>query len=228
MGQFQAHTLEQHTQAFTQYLPSDKVFAAKNFDGSNLRKLFKGLSGELVRVDQIFQSVWDGTNLLETNDPDYMAAWESAVGIPNSYFTQTTSLTMDQRRNQVLIQLRSLGVLTAQDFIDLAALLGITITISPGTEISGFPLVFPFVFFASTTAARFTMVVNAPVSLSPYSFPMTFPLTFSSDESNILETLFNILKPANTQIIFNYNLQRSPPYVNCIKDKRRYFKCHRI
>lgn len=206
MTQFQAHTLEQQTQAFTQYLPNDKVFMAKNFDGSNLRKLFKGLSGEVVRVDQIFQSVWDGTNLLETNDPDYMAAWEAAVGIPNSYFTQTTSLTMEQRRNQVLIQLRSLGVLTAQDFIDLAALLGITITITPGSEVTGFPFVFPFILFGSITDARFTMIVNAPTSLDPFAFPMTFPLTFSSDEGNILETLFNILKPANTQIIFNYNL----------------------
>lgn len=206
MAQFQAHTLEQHTQAFTQYLPNDKVFMAKNFDGSNLRKLFKGLSGELVRVDQIFQSVWDGTNLLETNDPDYMAAWEAAVGIPNSYFTQTTSLTMDQRRNQVLIQLRSLGVLTAQDFVDLAALLGITITITPGSEVTGFPFVFPFILFGSATDARFTMIVNAPTNLNPFEFTMTFPLTFSSDESNILQTLFNILKPANTQIIFNYNL----------------------
>ncbi len=206
MIEFQAHTLEENTSALAAYLPNDKLFAAKNFDGTNLRKLLKGLGGELTRVDQIFQSVWDGTNILNTTDPNYMSAWEAAVGIPNTYFPQTTSLTIDERRQQVLIQLRSLGVLTAQDFIDLAALLGYVITISNDVEFGIFPLVLPFVLFGRESDVRFTMVVNAPTSLDPFVFPMVLPFTLSSDQGNILETLFNILKPANIQIIFNYIL----------------------
>lgn len=208
MTQFQAHTLDQQTEALSRYLPNDKIFSTKNFDGSNLRKLLKGLGGEITRVDQIFQSVWDGTNLLETNDPDYMSAWESAVGIPNSYFTQTTSLTINQRRNQVLVQLRSLGVLTAQDYVDLAALLGYTIEVYAGLEYGVlFPMVFPLVLIGTPTEARFTIVINMPASLAPTSvFTMTFPFTFSSGGSGILETLFNVLKPANTIIIYNYIL----------------------
>lgn len=206
MTGFEAHTLEQETDAMARYLPNDKLFAAKNFDGTNLRKLLIGMNGEVTYVDQIFESVWSGTNILTTTDPDYMAAWEAAVGIPNTYFTQTTSLTIEQRRQQVLIQLRSLGVLTSQDFIDLAALFGYVITISNGIMYGTFPMMFPFTFFGSKTDARFTMVVNAPTSLDPFTFPMTFPITFSPDQGNILETLFNILKPANTQIIFNYIL----------------------
>ncbi len=203
MAGFEAHTLQQQTDAMARYLPSDKLFATKNFDGTNLRKLLVGLNGEVVRVDQIFQSVWDGTNILTTTDTDYMSAWEAAVGIPNTYFAQTTSLTIEERRQQVLIQLRSLGVLTAQDFIDLAALLGVTITIIPGIDYGAFPLTFPIPFFATTTQARFTMIVNMPASLLGYTFPITFPLMFSSG-NNIISTLFNILKPANTVIIFNY------------------------
>lgn len=206
MIEFQAHTLQENTDALAAYLPNDKLFAAKNFDGTNLRKLLVGIGGELTRVDQIFQSVWDGTNILNTTDPDYMSAWENAVGIPNTYFTQTTSLTIEERRKQILIQLRSLGVETAQDFIDLAALFGYVITISNGTNYGTFPMMFPFTFFANVIDARFTMIVNAPASLNPYAFPLTFPLTFSPDQGNTLETLFNILKPANTKIIFNYIL----------------------
>ena len=125
-------------------------------------------------------------------------------GIPNTYFTETTSLTIEERRQQVLIQLRSLGVLTEQDFIDLAALLGITITIEHAIDYATFPMIFPIILLDRASQARFIMIVNAPASLNPFIFPMTFPITFSSTESNILETLFNILKPANTQIIFNY------------------------
>jgi len=204
MTGFLAHSLEENASTLAAYLPNDKLFAAKNLDGTNLRKLLKGLGGELTRVDQIFQSVWDGTNILETTDPNYMAAWEGAVGIPNTYFTETTSLTIEERRQQVLIQLRSLGVLTEQDFIDLAALLGITITIEHAIDYATFPMIFPIILLDRASQARFIMIVNAPASLNPFIFPMTFPITFSSTESNILETLFNILKPANTQIIFNY------------------------
>ena len=159
----------------------------------------------MTRVDQIFQSVWDGTNILTTTDPQYMAAWEGAVGIPNSYFPNTTSLTIEQRRQQVLIQLRSLGVLTEQDFIDLAALLGIAITIQHGIDYGTFPLIFPIPFFSSRIEARFTMIVNVPASLLGYTFPLSFPAMFSSGNT-IISTLFDILKPANTVIIYNYVL----------------------
>jgi hypothetical protein len=42
--------------------------------------MFYGLAGEFKRVDDLFQSVWDGTNILTTNDVNYMSLWEGAVG----------------------------------------------------------------------------------------------------------------------------------------------------
>jgi uncharacterized protein YmfQ (DUF2313 family) len=168
--------------------------------------LLQGLGGELTVLDQTIANTELGLNILETNDLDFISAWEAAVGIPNSYFPNTTSLPIEERRKQILIQIRSLGVLTAEDFINLAALLGFTITISSGVTYGTFPMMFPFTFFKDKVAARFTMIVNAPASLNPYGFPLTFPLKLSSTTSNILETLFNILKPAPTQIIFNYIL----------------------
>lgn len=206
MAEFQAHTLSEQADIIVQYLPNDPLFAAKLIENTNLRKLFYGLSGEFNRVDQIFQSVWEGVDILTTNDLNYIIAWEGAVGIPDAVFLQTATLTINQRRQQILIKLRSLGVLTAQDFIDLAALLGYTITIQQGITYGTFPLTFPFVFFENTKAARFTMIVNLPTSLNPHSFPLTFPFILSDDDGNIIETLFNILKPANTKIIFNYIL----------------------
>jgi uncharacterized protein YmfQ (DUF2313 family) len=100
-----------------------------------------------------------------------------------------------------------LGVLTEQDFIDLAAIFGYTIEISNGIEYGTFPLIFPFTLFANPKQARFTMIINMPTSLAPTSvFPLTFPFTFSSGGGSVIECLFNNLKPANTSIVFNYIL----------------------
>ena len=103
MAEFQAHTLQEHQQALGQYLPSDRLFAAKNIKDTNLYKLLMGLGGELQRMDEIFQSVWDGTNILTTIDPNYISLWEGFVGIPDNIFTETTSLTIEERRKNILI-----------------------------------------------------------------------------------------------------------------------------
>lgn len=200
MPQFQAHTLEQHQQALGQYLPNDRLFAAKNIKDKNLYKLLMGLGGELQRMDEIFQSVWAGTNILTTIDPNYMAMWEGFVGIPDNVFTQTTSLTIEQRRQNVLIKLRSLGVLTEQDFIDLAALLGVTITIKHGIEVAYPPYIPPFIPMSSY-GARFIWIIQGP-DLDIASYPAySVPFTPSSPDSQLSE-LFQILKPANTILIF--------------------------
>jgi uncharacterized protein YmfQ (DUF2313 family) len=207
MPNFQAHTVEEHQQALGQYFLNDRLATNKNIIGSNLYKMFMGLAGEFQRVDALFQSVWDGTNILTTNDPNYMALWEGAVGLPDGCFNQTTSLSIDERRNQVLIKLTSLGVLTEQDFIDLAALFGYTIEISNGIEYGTFPLTLPFTLFANPKQARFTMIVNMPTSLAPISvFPLVLPFTLCDGGGSVLECLFRELKPANTTIVFNYIL----------------------
>mgnify|MGYP003636960492 CR=1 FL=1 len=201
MSKFQAHTLEQHQQALAQYLPNDRLFAAKNIKGKNFYKLLTGLSGELQRVDAIFQSVWDGTNILTTQDVNYIKLWEGFVGIPNSVFTETSSLTLEDRRNNILIKLRSLGVLTAQDFIDLAALLGVVITITPGIEVAYPPYTPPFVPMKNSKAARFTWIIQGPdldlASYPPYAVPFT-----PSAPASQLRGLFELLKPSMTTLIF--------------------------
>lgn len=200
MSNFQAHTLEQHQQALAQYLPNDRLFLAKTLKGKNLYKLLMGLGGELQRMDEIFQSVWDGTNILTTIDPNYISLWEGFVGIPDNIFTQTTSLSIEERRQNILIKLRSLGVLTEQDFIDLAALLGVSITIKHGIEVAYPPYTPPFIPMSSY-GARFVWIIQGPnldiASYPPYSVPFT-----PSAPNSQLSDLFQILKPANTILIF--------------------------
>lgn len=200
MASFQAHTLQEHQQALGQYLPNDRLFAAKNIQGKNLFKLLMGLGGEFQRVDAIFQSVWDGTNILTTNDVNYIELWEGFVGIPDNIFTQTSSLTIEERRQNILIKLRSLGVLTEQDFIDLAALLGVAITIKHGIEFAYPPYTPPFIPMSSY-GARFVWIVQGP-DLDIASYPEYSVPFFPSAPVSQLSSLFEILKPANTILIF--------------------------
>lgn len=198
---FLAHSLEQEVDALAAYLPNDKLFAAKALQNTNLRKLLQGLGGELTTLDQTIANTEVGFNILETQDLDFIAAWEAAVGIPNSYFPNTTSLGIEERRKQILIQLRSLGVLTEQDFIDLAALLGYTITIEHAADLIYPPYTPPFVPMGSVEMARFVMVVTGlGGALSDY--PPYIPPFYPKNPGSQLQTLFNILKPAPTIIIY--------------------------
>lgn len=203
---FQARDRDQHAAALSQYLPNDKVFCAKNIDGSNLKNLIFGLGGSFKRIDDVIQRIWEGVSLVDTNDLDFIEAWEQMVGIPDDCFT-TENLTLDQRRENILVKLRSLNILTEDDFITLINLLGFDANIKQGITFGVFPMTFPIIFFKSAKQARFTMVVELPSSLAPlFSFPFTFPFEFIEPGANIVACLLNQLKPANVDIVFQYTL----------------------
>jgi uncharacterized protein YmfQ (DUF2313 family) len=202
MTGFKAHTLGEHTRALAQYLPSG--ISAKINPSSNLYKLLEGLGGELTRIDELFEDTFKQLDILTCDNVEYMSLWEALVGLPDDVFPKTDSLTIVERRDQVLLKLRGLGALTEQDFIDLAKLLGIDIKIEHGTDF-GFPYTFPIIFTGNERESRFVMVVNLPEEFDiGEKFPLTFPFTLSGENSNALEALFNKLKPATTIIIFNY------------------------
>ncbi|MFT6151383.1 MAG: hypothetical protein ACJAY9_000772 [Flavobacteriales bacterium] len=200
MVDFQAHTIEENQQVLGQYFLNDRTATNKNIAGSNLYKMFLGLAGEFKRVDDLFQSVWDGTNILTTNDPNYMALWEGAVGIPDDIFVGTSS-DIEERRKNVLLKLRSLNVLTEQDFIDLAAILGQSITIKHGIEVAYPPYTPPFIPIRNSKSARFIWIIQGEnldlASYPPYNVPF-----FPSSPSSQLSGLFEALKPTMTTLIF--------------------------
>jgi uncharacterized protein YmfQ (DUF2313 family) len=188
-------TLIEHTQSLANYLPGGRVFAQKNKSGSNLRKLLRGLATEVLRADEFIRTyeqevIPDQTTL-------FIDEWEQAVGIPDSCFKGTG--TIEQRRTHVLIKLASLGVQTEQDFIDLAALFGVTVTIEQGSTQGAFPMTFPLLLLGD--AAYFTIIVRYS-DVSAARFPHTFPITFGAEAIGIMECLFTKLKPANCDLIF--------------------------
>lgn len=174
------------------YLPGGRLFR-----GSNLRAFLTGIAEELETLQGKIDLYHD--DFKPGNTQYFIEDWEQTVGIPDDCFPGTGDI--DTRRRHILIKLASLGVQTAQDFIDVAALFGITVTIKSGSINGNFPVTFPMTFYQSDVAARFTIVVQHSQQ-TPNTFTLTFPFVFGDSALAITECLFNKLKPANAQVIF--------------------------
>ena len=188
---------DQHTQRLADYMPGGRLFRSKNIADSNFRKLLRGLSHELFTADGLLRDFQQDINPNVTTY--FLNEWEQALGIPDDCFPG--SGTEDERRRDILIKLSALGIQTVDDFVELAAVFGITVDVHGGRYFSKFPLEFPILLFDSEKASRFTIVVDFTVDAAS-KLPLTFPFTFGDEIIGGLECLFRRLKPANCDILF--------------------------
>lgn len=178
------HDLDQHSKTLSDYLPGGKLWAAKNLFNSKMYQFIRGLSSEHVRAEEYLRELQK--EFIPDETLNFVEDWEKALGIPDDCFSGTGDLEI--RRRDVLIKLASLGVQTAEDFQNIAALFGVTATVVPGEDATPTPL-----------NPKFTIVVEF---ISPTGFPFTFPIVFGSSVISVVECLFNKLKPANCVVIF--------------------------
>ena len=171
------------------YLPNDKTFAAKNIEETNLRLLLRGMACEFIKADEQLKLYSD--EVIPDATIKLLAEWEQAVGIPDECFSGTGGL--DERRNDVLVKLVALGAQTANDFESIGAAFGVTVTATPGLD-SG------ETFTGGDSEARHTLVLDVAAEGSG-GFPYPFPLPFVSSTINLLECLFNKIKPATCNIL---------------------------
>jgi len=187
MALFERRDLEQYTNSLADYLPGGILFAAKSVDSSNFRKLLKGMAGELFRANGLLKEYSE--EIIPDQTVKFIEEWESAVGIPDDCFKVAGDI--DNRRKQVLTKIASLGVQTIADFENIATIFGVAVTMLAGSE-SG-------IVFSSNKVARFTIVVDIVL---PERFTYTFPILFGDNLTVLLECLFNKIKPANCQVLF--------------------------
>lgn len=194
-------TRDEHAQSLANYLPGGRLFKQKNINNSNFRKLLRGLAGELFTADGYLRTY--RREIIPSQTVAFIDEWEHALGIPDDCFAGSGSLT--ERRRDVVIKLASLGVQTADDFEYVASLLGVTATVSSAKGLftpDYFPMTFPFILGGvATKMERFTILVKFTV-FDPSRFPITFPYTFGNSIITVLQCLFERLKPANCDIIF--------------------------
>ncbi len=112
---------QEQAQSLRAYMPSGRLF-----NGDNFKNWMLGLAGELIRATELIETY--SQEIIPDNTVLLIDEWESALGIPDDCFPGTGAVA--ERRLHVLVKLASLGVQTAQDFIDLAALFGITVTVA--------------------------------------------------------------------------------------------------
>ena len=191
------HNTAEHTRSLAAYMPDGKMFEAKNIQGSNFNQLLRGLAEESRTAEGYLLTLED--EYFPDNTVLFLGEWEQAVGIPDDCFPGTGDA--DERRSHILTKLSSLGIQTADEFVVLAALFGVAVTVESGSVSGAFPMVFPITFFDASQPARYTIVVTFTV-IGGDAFPFEFPFTFGSAEIAILECLFSKLKPANCGLIF--------------------------
>jgi len=196
----EVRTATQQADILAQYLRDDRLHQAKNKENAVLRKILIGLaSGWLDYRDKINEV---SREYNPNNTIALIEEWEKFVGIPDSCISIAS--TIEKRRLNILLKLAGINVTTAKQFKNIAAILGYTIEVSNGVDTSTFPLSLPFLLI-SQASAHFTIVITLSISDKPLGFPLTLPFTLTKEQPEILDCLFNKLKPANTQLFFRYS-----------------------
>lgn len=169
--------------------------------GSIVYKFAYGAAEELKRIhDRALQ-------LIEESDPrttnEMLSDWERALGLPDDCSPEDA--TTIQRRFEVVQRYKASGGQSRQYFIDFAAALGFTITITEfrqfevGRSVVGEALTNgDWVFAWQISAAEFT-VFNFSAGLSAVGDPLA---TWGND---VLECKLDEAKPAHTVLIFTYS-----------------------
>lgn len=203
MSLFRDKTVEDQTNSLVSFMPGGRPFLAARLPSTTLRKMLLGLGYELWRTENVMKDITDEHYITTTTD--LIEQWESALGIPDHCFEVAETLA-DRRRN-VLIKL-SMSVQTEQDMIDLATLLGFTVSFEQGADVGLFPFDtgFPIRFFANPQTARFTHYIYIDTLVFPNVFPLDFPIIFGDTFFNLMECLFRELSPQNVELVFTYQL----------------------
>ncbi|MCW8932175.1 MAG: hypothetical protein OQL19_18320 [Gammaproteobacteria bacterium] len=198
MSLFKTYSDTEIARITTEYAPAGKIFNKKRDENSNLFKYFKGVSKEQIKVIDTLNTIFDG--LFPKNDTSLLDYHEADLGIPDNIFSGQGS-TADRQRDVVVKKYMMRGN-RIQDFIDIANIYGVSVTIQTGLQVAIFPLVFPIVFSSDAAAERHTLYITLSTD-SNFIFPLPFPLQFAA-ESNVskVKKIYNHIKPATTRIIY--------------------------
>lgn len=226
---FNAGTIDDHAFILAKHLPTGKFWEAAFDSESNLGKLVRGLAIEIYRLAVLTGKVSTEMDINQTNE--LLLEWERSVGIPGSgvfldpepelafplpfplqfstpskFEGFTTNKSLEDRRTQLLQKFSKFqGVQTAADFVRVAAVFGIEITITAGTSFGWlFPVPFPLKFTSFDEKEVAHIIVVDIIDPLPGNelFPLPFPIPFALSSKSFLKYIFTILAPANVYVIY--------------------------
>lgn len=165
---------------------------------STWARLLLALAGELARIDGRTE------DLVKESDPrttfEMLSDWERVLGLPDDCVTDP--LSVSQRRDAVVAKLTTLGSMSKNFYIAIAATMGFTITIDEFE---------PFTCDSTVDTPlygmdwQFCWRVNAPEQTVRYwtvDDDVSMPLAAWGNQ--LLECVLNRIKPAHTVIDFSY------------------------
>lgn len=192
---------DQITQIFGQYFMAGKALIAKNLPDTKFYKFLKGMATEDISLRNKFNEQLDEYNIFNTIE--FIEEYETMLGIPDDCFTNDGDI--ETRQRQIIAKMLAYGTQTAQDLIDVVAILGFEIRVSNGTANSGFPVKFPWLFFGDASEAANTVVITFINVDEPIGFPIKFPWVFSgTGYVSRVKCFITKLIPSTDKIVFNF------------------------
>lgn len=193
-----ALTTDDYLQQLQSHLPLGPAWP-RDID-SLTTKILESFAEEYARIDARIEDLVDEADPRTTSEllPD----WERVLGLPDPCVP--AGQTFQQRRAAVVAKLTNTGGQSRDYFIALAAYLGFEITITEftpfrvGSSAVGDPLCGSDWWYAWRVNAPATTSIFFRVGSSTVGEPL------QSFGNELLECVFNRLKPAHTTIIFAY------------------------
>lgn len=175
-------TAEQISQQLAKLAPSGALAHALD---SGLRKLWLGLADECVRVYGRVNDLLNEAHPLTCNE--LLPEWEAEYDLPDPCVT--TAQTTDERKSAVAARVGSVGGQSRAYFIGVAAGMGIAISIIEEK---------PFLIGLNG--------MGDGIGGDSYAFTwtVTAPVATSTAQRELLECTFERLKPAYTEVQFQY------------------------
>lgn len=187
---FNAPTIDESCVQIAGSIPQGRGWNKKTDPESNIFGLIRSLAHGINLVQQRIQLLVDEFNI--NNTFDLLTDWETSVGIPDDCLKDLDSLI--QRRSAIISRLRKIPVVTKEEFEALAfELIGETAVVTDGwsyDRANNFPDAY----------SRFKMYVQFVDSIT--GFPYSFPYPFGRLRNDLVECVFNAVKPANVVVIF--------------------------
>lgn len=198
MGGFKVHSETEQADILAKKMASGEAYRALYTEGTNMRKWITAIGLEYARLEGYLNYTCEEFSLIETQF--LIDEFEFDFGMNSNCFSTQPQGDLQQRISNILTFIAADGTSTAEQFEDLALLLGFTIQVFCCEPVGGFPFTFP-ITFVDPSQDRFKIFI-AGIDPDEDGFTYQFPITFKDAVKNILKCFFDTLKPANCIIVY--------------------------
>lgn len=210
MIDYRAQQIDDQSFLLASSLPHGRIWSSKWDETRVFGRLIKAFSQEIRRLFLRCQVlVVQELDITKTNQ--LILEWEESAGIPDQCFDRAASLI--ERRRRVEQKLNNFGdIITSADVVNLLAEFGENIEIVPGNESNASQLGFGAGPFSTQELKEIRHTIAVRVESDAQTFPLTFPIPFSTASNELLQCLVQRVVPANVNVQFFFNQNLALPF----------------